>query len=269
MIREIMGVPDYPTIKDNIVSIALSDVSLEATYNSIKKTDLDPATFYKLNNYGNRCDDLTKVHDGKHILFSGCSVTTGEGMALDYVWAKVVYDKISKDEKTSGYFNISQPGGSIIGIVNQAMTYIGEFGSPDVIFLNLPTLDREDRYLRQGFEDIEAVTEDATAIQIFGKYEYFAKMCKQRGIQLITFTWDDMAIKSKTPDFRRDFTNFYQYDMSQMYLHMYEFEQANKDHKLRKYFEYALDDSHPGIAMQDFYANFAYNIYRRNNVKKG
>ena len=265
MIREIMGVPEYYSIKDNIVSISFRDQSLEETFSSINKLGLDPATFYKFNNYGTRSDDLTNKHNGKHILFSGCSVTAGEGMPLDLVWSKKVYEMISQSEETSGYYNIAQPGGTIIGIVNQILTYIGTFGSPDVIFLNLPDLDREDRYLRSGSESIKECTIDATGIQIFGKYQYLVKMCKQRGIDLITFTWDDMSVRPEVADFRKDFDNFYTYNMNDLHKHMYKFQLDNKDHPMKDYFEYALDGSHPGIAMHDFYANFAYNIYRRKN----
>lgn len=263
MIRETMGVPEYHSIKDNMVSVSFCDNSLEQTYNSIMRLGMDPKTFYKFNNYGTRSDDLTSRHDGKHILFSGCSVTAGEGMPLDLVWSKMLYEKISIDEKTSGYFNIAQPGGTIVGICNQVLTYIGTFGNPDIIFLNLPDLDREDRYLRSGSESVDECTMEATGLQMFGKYQYLAKMCRQRGIKLVTFTWDDMSVKSEVTDFRKDFDDFYQYDMGTMHLHMYEFASKNRDHKLKDYFEYALDGSHPGVAMHDFYAKFAYDIYRR------
>lgn len=265
MIREIMGVPEYHSIKDNMVSISFCDSSLEKTFESIEKLGLDPTTFYQFNNYGTRSDDLTSNHDGKHILFAGCSVTAGEGMPEDLVWSRLVYNRLYQEEKTSGYFNIAQPGGTIVGICNQILTYIGTFGNPDVIFLNLPDLDREDRYLRAGSEDDAECTRVATGLQIFGKYQYLAKICRQRGIKLITFTWDDLSVKSEVADFRRDFDDFYQYTNDSMHLHMYEFAQRNTSHLLRDYFEYALDGAHPGVAMHDFYASFALENYRRIN----
>ena len=257
-----MGVPEYHSIKDNIVSVSFCDNSLNETFKSIQKLGIDPSTFYKFNNYGTRSDDLTNQHSGKHILFSGCSVTTGEGLPIDLVWSKILYDRISQEEETSGYFNIAQPGGTIVGICNQILTYIGTFGNPDVIFLNLPDIDREDRYLRSGSENLQECTNEATGMQIFGKYQYLSKMCRQRGIKLITFTWDDLSVRPEVADFRRNFDDFYQYDMNQMHMYMYEFATKNKNHFFKDYFEYALDGSHPGVAMHDFYANFAYNVYR-------
>jgi hypothetical protein len=268
MIRDIMGVPEYHSIKDNMVSISFCDDSLNKTFESIEKLGLDPSTFYQFNNYGTRSDDLTRIHNGKHVLFAGCSVTAGEGMPLDFVWSKLVYDRISREESLSGYFNIAQPGGTVIGICNQILTYIGTFGDPDVIFLNLPDLDREDRYLRSGSESDDECTRNATGLLIFGKYQQLAKMCRQRGIKLITFTWDDMSIRSEVADFRRDLDDFYQYDMDRMHRHMYDFAKKNGKHQLKDYFEYALDEAHPGVAMHDFYAEFAYNIYRSNDDNK-
>jgi hypothetical protein len=98
---------------------------------------------YKYNSDGYRSDDFKNigdVHEGKHILFAGCSETEGVGTKLENVWSHIVYQKITEAEKCSGFFNIGSKGLSIDMIFQQVLSYIEKSGKPDVLFINFPDL---------------------------------------------------------------------------------------------------------------------------------
>lgn len=98
---------------------------------------------YKYNSHGYRGDDfinLGEPHDGKHVLFAGCSETEGVGTRLEDLWAYKVYQRITETEKCSGFFNIGSKGFSIDLIVEQIFSYIEQFGKPEVLFVNFPDL---------------------------------------------------------------------------------------------------------------------------------
>lgn len=51
-----------------------------------------------------RTDPYTTDHDGKHILFAGCSVTHGVGLPdIQDVWTNIVYGALKANEKVSGF----------------------------------------------------------------------------------------------------------------------------------------------------------------------
>lgn len=267
-IRSEFGLLENPPVVNNLAPINFTEDSLLNTKASLDSLGMDAKGFYAINSHHLRCEELSKEHDGLHVVFAGCSVTTGEGIPIDMTWSKIVYDRLSKQQKLSGYYNIAQPGSTPIDIIHQVITYIGEFARPDIIFINLPDLDREDRYVRQGHENTDNphVAEDiriATGIQIYGHYSMLLDMCRRMNIKLISFTWDDVTKPTDVLDVRKQFSNFFTYTKEQMSEHLFNFEMDNRSHKLKKYFLTALDGSHPGVAFHDFYADFAYNILRR------
>ena len=96
---------------------------------------------YKYNSKGFRSDEfknIGEVHDGKHILFAGCSETEGVGNKLENIWANILYKKISEEEKCSGFFSIGSKGFSIDLIFDQFLSYVEKYGKPDVLFINFP-----------------------------------------------------------------------------------------------------------------------------------
>jgi hypothetical protein len=256
---------EYPDVKNNLAPLSFSDKSLEQTLVELKKNGMSPELFYKLNSHHLRSEDFSKDHEGLHVLFAGCSVTAGEGLPLDMTWSKILYDRLSKEYDMSGYYNIAQPGATPIGVLHQTITYIGEFSKPDVIFLNLPDIDRENRLLMQGNENDEYASSVATGMQIYGYYMLLLDMCNSLGIKLIAFTWDDLDAKTKVLDMRKNFKRFFRYSKQEMLEYMFKFELVNREHYLKDYFQVAMDGSHPGISYHTFYADFAYNIFRRNN----
>ena len=76
-----------------------------------------------------RCDEFKKEQDGKHVLFTGCSVTQGVGLELEEVWAHKLYTKISENEKVSGYYNLGVPASGIFFIVSNLFKYFNSYGT--------------------------------------------------------------------------------------------------------------------------------------------
>lgn len=100
-----------------------------------------PDTF-KVNSFLFRSDEFSKNHDGKHILFSGCSNTYGFSLYNHEIWPWLVYNKIKENEKVSGYYNLAIPGTSALNMVSDIFKYINKYSKPDTIFINLPLLSR-------------------------------------------------------------------------------------------------------------------------------
>ena len=101
----------------------------------------NPDTF-NINSDFFRSDEFKTAHDGKHILFSGCSVTYGVGLYTKELWSHLLYNKIKNKEKVSGYYNLGTPGTGVFDIVFNIFKYIKNYGNPDVIFIDLPDLSR-------------------------------------------------------------------------------------------------------------------------------
>lgn len=102
----------------------------------------DKSILYKYNNYGMRCEDFKVNHEGKHILFAGCSYTEGASIEIENVWSKIVYENILNNENASGYFSISRSGAGIHLIWKNILNYIKKFGIPDNLFILIPNIYR-------------------------------------------------------------------------------------------------------------------------------
>ncbi len=89
-----------------------------------------------------RSDEFKKEHEGKHILFSGCSNSYGVGLYNNEIWPWIVYNKIKEKEKVSGYYNLAITGIGTFNIVADIFKYIDTYSKPDTIFINLPNLSR-------------------------------------------------------------------------------------------------------------------------------
>mgnify|MGYP003339864176 CR=1 FL=1 len=90
---------------------------------------------YNLNSRGYRCDEFTNIHNNKHILFSGCSITAGHSIDIENSWSFLLHQYIEKIYKTSGYFNIAISGQSISEIIFSIFKYCNEFGNPEEIYI--------------------------------------------------------------------------------------------------------------------------------------
>ena len=93
-----------------------------------------------------RCDSFIKNHNGKHIIFLGDSFAAGDGLEKEDVWCYKVYQKISKIEATSGYFNLGNSGSSIGEAIDQFFKYCSIYGNPDVVFFIITEFYRDEKY---------------------------------------------------------------------------------------------------------------------------
>lgn len=102
----------------------------------------DKTVVYEYNSLGFRSDEFIKDHDGKHVLFSGCSHAEGIGGNLDSCWSYMTYNELLKKEKLSGFFNLARYGWGYDIIISNIMAYINHYGKPDQIFILFPNLGR-------------------------------------------------------------------------------------------------------------------------------
>jgi hypothetical protein len=238
--------------------------------------NLDIKNFYLHNSYRLRCDEFTKNHSGMHILFAGCSVTYGEGVFLEDCWAYKIYKEISKNNKTSGYFNVAAPGATNLEAIAQTFKYIEKFGKPDVIFMNLPDLSRdvfefyEPQIKPTSSQDIEDVSKQVSVNRVSSEviefYGALSLFCKLLNIKLYTFSWHNKSIKlnKKTLNHFNYLENFYTFKEKDLQNHCYKYLENNKKSNLKPIFITALDGVHQGVAVHDFYFNFIYDIYQKD-----
>jgi hypothetical protein len=240
----------------------ISPLSIYITNEYCKEFGITLKDIYQINSHGLRCDELSDTHDGKHIVFAGCSVTFGEGLPLEHTWAYKTYKKISENEKVSGYYNIAQSGSSSNWIIIQAMKYVRDYGAPDVLFINFPEATRELGYV-ENQELIQSVTTNL--------YSLLSHQIESAGGRVISFSWDSRVNdgymgeeQAIDVDARFAIPNFYRYnEVKEKHHHEFLFQSEYKKTGtfLDKFIMFAMDDGHPGLAEHDFYAKFAYEVY--------
>jgi hypothetical protein len=255
----------------------------------------------KYNSKNFACDEFKTNHDGSHILFSGCSITFGEGLSNEDTWAHQTYLKINDAVECSGYFNIAQSGTGIIEIVANLFKYFRLYGNPDHIFLNLPEQARSINYLTI---DSETITFDGYARKFYDpedfenilllNYQYYFMLeqyCNSNNIKLYSFSWNTEALrgeKYEPVNFKKLFcdildesqskdifngTNyiFPIYNFKSFYL--YDYKTFVNDISLIEY-NYrgdkalslvSADGIHPGVCYHIAWSNFIYSIYKKVN----
>jgi hypothetical protein len=223
---------------------------------------------YQKNSLGYRSDEFKKNHDGLHILFSGCSATYGEGLEENEIWAKQVYEKISSNQPTSGFYNIAVPGMGIIYIVFHIFKYINNFNKPDIIFINFPTSGRflsydkkkKQHYYENFYANTQRVANNLLEIIPVLEYQYLYMLeqyCKDSGIMLIYGTW------GKGYEFKNDTTlkSFIDIDVEKKIVNYLNNNIIEKSDLL------ARDNMHYGPIYHKLWAEMMYNEYmnRKNN----
>ncbi len=223
----------------------------------------------EINKHFYRCDNFKNNNEGVHVLFTGCSYTFGIGMLYDEVWAKIVYDKISKNNNVSGYYNLGIPGTSIYNQVSQLFKYFNTYGNPDVLFYAIPDLgrfygyDTKNNNLLNGF-----YKGDSRAILRALAFQYYLMLdsyCKTNNIKLYAFTWV-YSENNTYEDFDKSnissFDTFYKYNPKDCAQFIIDYKKNNKD---KKFLEMARDDDHLGIAYHEYWANFIYGVWEKDN----
>ena len=239
-----------------------------------------------INSNGFRCDEFIDKykHDGLHLLFAGCSVTWGDALHTKDLWARRVYEAISKKHKTSGYFNIGFPGMSIIQEIFWINKYCKKYGNPDFIFFLMPNPGRfvnighigGSPEITLGSSLMETSHEKGhpgslmlAAYFIFEAYLMLEQYCKAAGITLISSTWsygsdkgakvDPRVIGKTSRLFDNKFDTFFDLlsDGSNPMEWMYKYIEQHPEATLK-----AFDDIHPGSAEQAYFATRMLDRYR-------
>lgn len=223
--------------------------------------------FYKINSHGLRSDEFKKYHDGMHLLFAGCSNTFGLGNFIEDVWAHKVYSEISKNNKTSGYFNIGSPGATVSEILYQIFIYCSHYGYPDFVFINFPDYYREylailNIYDAQKIPESQTLNRVMIARNICMQYLSLLSNLELNGTKIIAATWDLDYMKTKEVDARNYFPDLIAINNDELANHCLKYQEENSEHLLKDYFILSFDEDHPGVAVHDFWYQTMYNKYK-------
>ena len=256
---------------------AFMDVETEDPTNLWNNYPLDPI---QPNTSLYRCDEFTDKHIGKHVLFSGCSVTYGQGLYTSETWSHKLYSKIKNNEDVSGYFNLGTPGRSIFDIIANLFKYFIKYGNPDVIFIDMPDLYRsyfvidEDGDL-ETTKDVFSYVRDNTRhgqhalgqhveeeqLKIFA-YHYMLfleQYCKTNNIQLYCFSY----VEPTSEFFNRcNMNRFYTIDNNDLKNQLFKYTKENRDDKFALI---ARDGKHLGTAFHHVWAETMFDIYEYEN----
>ena len=213
---------------------------------------------FKVNEFGYRSDEFTDVHEKKHVLFAGCSVAYGDGMDLEGIWARKIYDKINEHEETSGYYNIGSNGASPMEIMNLIFQYINKFGMPDVIFVGFPEFYRDisEKDMTEKLAGIQAVWFDRML-------KWLSGMCEARGAQLYMFRWNHNW--GERGDVIHNYMTHKEYIHYDNLEAMHFAHQYSSDHEGEEWVLVGWDDGHPGKAFHQFWYEMLYREYARRN----
>jgi hypothetical protein len=257
--------------------------------------DGTPISYYsKHNSLGYRCDEFIKDHKNKkHIVFTGCSETFGEGGPIDDSWSHILYKNLGGSDKFSGYFNLAIAGAGHVDILNVFLEYCKEYGNPDIAVmllpntrfaqffnkLNFPQLPQDGYYRYSAFsiEDAEKIVKrDSSAIilngfdavnesTLFVGCQFIMKLiedlCNKNNITLVWGTWDEQSKHQMS-----------EYDQKNLFESMIDCAIENED----IYEEMLLDptltikkpDGHFGTAQHNIWAKRFYDTLIKRGVNE-
>lgn len=236
-----------------------------ATQNCFDKDLIYKELNLKLNSKNFRCNEFIKKHNGMHILFSGCSVTFGNGLFEDEIWSKKLYNKIKENTKVSGYFNLAIAGSNVFDIVTNIFRYMLEFSKPNVIFISLPSVRR---YVFHKNE-ITGLKNLHNSVYIDGKGDEYSEVarlqsfqylfileyfCKIENIKLYCFSYDDFVQYNAM-----DLNNYFEINKNDLIQFISKY---SIDNPQDKFAIKARDNSHYGTAYHEYWSNFCYSLYK-------
>lgn len=217
---------------------------------------------YEINSDGHRSDNFTNIHSGKHFLFSGCSITFGEGLPFKKNWSGYLYEEISKINQVSGYFNLSYPAGSVEIIINNIYKYCDKYGKPDTIFMFLPEFSRKNIWTdlgyavflpdSQNFYSLYRSKEDNT-YYMYNMIKNLERFCNNSGIRLIWSCWSEQDSQTCS---ELDFSNYMHISYEKIQDSITNFNESSDP-----YFYTARDRSHPGLAFSNGISNIFLKEY--------
>jgi hypothetical protein len=223
------------------------------------------------NSMGFRCSEFKKEHKNTHILFSGCSQTVGQGLDHDELWSFKVYNKITRDNMTSEFYNLAISGSSLPMACLNIIKYCSKYSKPDIVFLNCPPYNRfwnaeinnnKVQYKTYIFDFYDNLKEnDLTLLNLkllsYHYYYLLEQYCLSNNIRLYSFAWgtDNLSVNS---DKNFNFKTFYRIDKKEMlkFLHEYQIDNPNDEFAL-----VARDGVHLGTAFNEYWTQFILKKY--------
>jgi len=238
-----------------------------------------PKIIDEINSNGYRSEEFKNKHDNTHILFNGCSQTWGIGLLQNEIWSKKLYNLISCNIKTSGYFNLAVPGSSLCNQIIDIFKYCKTYGIPNFIFLNFPPMGRMYAYDKYNNHYIDA-SYSQNSFYLFNiiEFQYYFMLqeyCEKNKIKLFTFSWGDFensnfglindlwsngkeSLLKNLSKYIYNFNSYYKINS----IDLFNFIQSYKEkYKNDKYFELARDNAHFGTAYHEYWSQFMYDKY--------
>ena len=255
-------------------------------------SNTDHSVTYKYNDDWFRSENFINKHDGLHVLFSGCSESEGVGDNIEHAWTNILYKKISKDIKCSGFFNLSRSGWGWSKIVANALIYFEKYGYPDLYFILLPNHQRMHYFSKKGVVDDHGIqtgllwqykqfypiaysmrnaeTKDnqhyirvlekeynETFMFFITAWKLFNKICKDNNVKLVVGSWEDWDSKNiNNLDMFDNFINLGDSkNLMEKYVNTYYETNQKTKYDLRK------RDGHHGRLIHNFWAEEFYSLW--------
>ena len=185
----------------------------------------DGSVEYKYNSEGFRSDNFTNMHNGKHLLFSGCSEGEGIASSLNTMWNKIVYDRLNLENEYSGFFNVAIDNFGFHKVVFNIINYISKHGKPDEIILLMPDICRLNQW-DPGSENYHQIWANPNSLNTKSDQEkfmnaiidfvpfmkLFESYCDSNNINLTWSTWS--SLEGEVFSIIKTFKHFFEIDYS-------------------------------------------------------
>jgi lysophospholipase L1-like esterase len=252
-------------------------------HNDEKEKDEDAKDFdYTLNSDLFRGKHFSTLsNENYNVVALGCSYTFGFGIPEQYTWPKILEDSIKKNKPNVKMHNLGSPGLGVDSIINNFLTFVSKYGTPNAIFALLPDINRhilyhpdEEKYItytpslisvenkkrdRHLFNVIQAYRFEDRAYQAINQIKMLELLCKGFGIKLFWHAWkpDDIDLYEKLK-----FNNYinvsnFSGELGNGFVKINE--------KYKKYSHYARDGIHPGIDYSAFTAEMFLKVWRASD----
>lgn len=198
-----------------------------------------------------RCDEFTNSHQGQHILFSGCSETEGVGGNIEDAWSHMLYTKMSKEIKTSGFFNLSRAGWGWNRIILNCLIYFKKYGYPDLLFILLPNCQRKFDYSAVGHLNDEGMS--------MGNWKHIQKYPLEKYFNNLPINNDNVFSNAK--EYNEDFVNFL--------IGWKMFNKICQDNNVQLFFSTWEQTDHANLLNLNMFSNFCdiWNIDEKKHIK--
>jgi hypothetical protein len=262
---------DISKVKNNVPDIH-GPINSSVPKNRIGYLKKDNSDILKeeVNKFGFRSDDFIENTDKFHVVFTGCSNTWGTGILKEELWSYKTYKLISKNKECSGYFNLGILGTSTGSIIINLFKYFKKYGNPNAIFINFPDSLRFFSYSQsnQMYSDSFYKKDSLKMLNLinFSYYLMLEQYCESNNIQLYSFSW----VKAKQNFIFphevievpfNSFKTYHEINSDDLYNNLNKDKELDKDNK---FLEFARDKMHPGTSFHNYWSNFIYDKYIKN-----